>query len=104
MGLLGPGVIAGSPLNTRSIRVIEVDSEEMDLGRPPMDNVLALHTESWKDELTLVMCSRNLGYAGGMNMGIRYARSTYGKGSCLLLNNDVTLREGIPPRGRSFRE
>lgn len=72
-----------------------MDSEKIRLGEHSAHQVPPPQTESWKARLTLVKCWRNLGYAGGMNAGIWYANATYWKGSYLLLNNDVTLRDGF---------
>ncbi|MDR3586008.1 MAG: glycosyltransferase family 2 protein [Desulfosporosinus sp.] len=41
--------------------------------------------------LTLIKCGSNLGYAGGNNVGIRYAYSVNSEANILILNNDTVI-------------
>jgi GT2 family glycosyltransferase len=86
----------------RFIQILEVDGDSIASGQNLTDCVGNLVGESWKNQLILIKCSKNLGYAGGMNIGIRFARSCAGSGSCLLLNNDVVLHEDFLSRIEVF--
>jgi GT2 family glycosyltransferase len=54
------------------------------------DGSVQAFSDRFGPDLALVCNARNLGFAGGMNAGIRYALQ-HGAGSVLLLNNDTVV-------------
>src|SRR5579863_7944862 len=51
----------------------------------------AFAAETPSTQLVFVECGRNLGYAGGNNVGIRYATECTGAEFVWILNNDVVV-------------
>jgi len=67
-----------------NFNVVVVDNGSTD------DSVARLHNYSSPYSLTLLESERNLGYAGGNNVGTRYALE-HGADFVLVLNNDTTV-------------
>ncbi len=57
------------------------------------DSVSRFHA-AFGASVDIVETKQNLGFAGGMNVGMRYALKQ-GAGSVLLLNNDTVVEEGM---------
>jgi GT2 family glycosyltransferase len=56
------------------------------------------------ERLTLLQAPRNLGFAGGNNLGIQYVQQTGGTDFYLLLNADTLVRPGALATLRTFLE
>ena len=64
----------------------------------------SLSSGNWKRHLVLIRVSDNLGYAGGMNVGIHFAYRLMKAKEVLLLNNDVVLKPDFFDEMMSFTE
>ena len=71
----------------KQTRIVIVDNGSTD------DSVSRFHA-AFGASVDIVETKQNLGFAGGMNVGMRYALKE-GAGSVLLLNNDTVVEEGM---------
>jgi len=88
----------------RAVHEIRVSGRNLTDSRTVPDLGDNLSDGNWRRHLVLIRVSDNLGYAGGMNIGIHFAYRLMKAKEVLLLNNDVVLEPNFFKEMMSFIE